>query len=481
MSESATLVAKPGSRPEIAVDPGVAAVIGDPSAPSAILPGVRAPASLPGAYGAWETVRSLYGAIRFGVSSAERARARHGDIYRGMHLGEPIVLVWQPDEVQKVVRNEGNLWSTAMGWDTMFFEGLDPERSNAGSLLSIDFDTHRAARKLLQPAFTAKAIKGYIEIASHKVAATMGAWVDCGDVEFKPEARRLLAAVASDLFTGVADTEQVATIDRALTHAWLGTQALVKNPRFSPAFRRAQRGHRLLLDFFTALVPVRREKPGADLFSHMCRDTGSERPSDHALVRTFLTILYAAYDTTSMGVTSMAYLLAKHPIWQERLREEAQSVSADPLDWAGLQKLEQLEWAWKESLRLMPVTGYLPRRSLRETEILGHRLAPGTFVGAMTGMLGRHPDWWQEPLKFDPERFSPARAEDKRHPAIYLPFGGGAHACIGAQLASIEAKLLFHALLTRCRFELAPDYEAEHTYRPLGCVSGKVALKLTKL
>jgi cytochrome P450 len=62
-----------------------------------------------------------------------------------------------------------------------------------------------------------------------------------------------------------------------------------------------------------------------------------------------------------------------------------------------------------------------------------------------------------------------------------MPFGAGAHACIGSQLATFEMKLLFHKLLTSCRFTLAKDYTARHTFSPMGCVSGDVELRLAPL
>ena len=68
-----------------------------------------------------------------------------------------------------------------------------------------------------------------------------------------------------------------------------------------------------------------------------------------------------------------------------------------------------------------------------------------------------------------------------KHAGIYNPFGGGAHLCIGMQLATLEASVFFHHLLTHCRFELKKDYEPRHTWNPLGCVSGKVGLKLVAL
>jgi cytochrome P450 len=77
--------------------------------------------------------------------------------------------------------------------------------------------------------------------------------------------------------------------------------------------------------------------------------------------------------------------------------------------------------------------------------------------------------------------FLPGRAEDKRHKAIYLPFGAGPHACVGAQLATVEIRAFWHAMLRRCRFRLERGYEARHGYRPIGIVSGDVAVTLERI
>jgi cytochrome P450 len=86
-----------------------------------------------------------------------------------------------------------------------------------------------------------------------------------------------------------------------------------------------------------------------------------------------------------------------------------------------------------------------------------------------------------DPQRFDPDRFSEARAEDKKHKGLFLPFGAGAHACIGLQLATAEAKGFWHAMLTRCRFRLERDYEGRHGFGPFGMVSGNVALVIERL
>jgi cytochrome P450 len=461
-----------------AVDPRIMAIIKDAGAPAAVPPQVIPSRSLPGTSSLLGALRVAYGMVRRGAAYGERMNARFGDVFRSRLGPLHIVLVSDPEEIAKIARNEGGVWSTAMGWDAML-EGIDDVPGNGGALLQLDFDAHRAARRLVQPAFTTRAIKGYVELAQRGIDLGVADWVSGGRVDFKPDVRALLATIANQIFTGIEDPAQIAHIDRSMAQVWRGLQTLLKDPRLSRAFRDGRRGFGALVGLFEQLVPERRARPGSDLFSQLCQS--EEAGSDMAIARVFLAIMLAAYDTTAFGVTSMAYLLAKHPEWQARLRQEALSVRQGPLEWADLQALEQLEWAWKETLRLMPVTTYLPRRALREVEVRGHRLAAGTFVGALIGPTGRDARYWRDPLRFDPERFSPARAEDKSQPGVYMPFGGGAHACIGMQLAGIEAKLLFHALLTRCRFELETDYDAEHTYTPLGAVSGKVALRLTPL
>jgi cytochrome P450 len=467
-----------GTRAATEVDPAIAAVIRDLAAPQGMPALVQPPSSLPGSVGFAPMAAALYGYLRHGTAHAEQIRARYGDVYRYMWAAMQIVQVWDPDEVQRIVRNEDGAWSAAMGWDAVAFGGLDARGGNFGSLLSLDFDQHRLARKLVTPAFTSKAVKGYIDLAAPSFEAAVEAWFARGVIDFKPEVRRLLARVASNIFTGFDDQEQVQRMERALADFWHGPLALFKNPWLSPRWRRAQRGFRTLRETLLALIPERRAQSGADLFSQLCKVDDREGLSDEAMVRIFVTIMFGAFDTTSLGLTSMIYLLAKHPDWQERLRAELAGLSPTELDGPGLAKLEQLEWVWKETLRLMPVAVGVPRRALRQVTVGGHSLPAGIYVVAMTGAIGRHPGWWSEPLKFDPMRFSPARAEDRRHPTIYLPFGAGAHACIGAQLANIEVKLLCYYLLRGRSFALERDYEARHTQTPLGCVSGKVRIKL---
>ncbi|HSD86466.1 MAG TPA: cytochrome P450 [Kofleriaceae bacterium] len=461
------------------VDSSIETVIGSASRPSGVPAAVMPPEALPGKLGLVAGLQTLFGSLRHGVDWVSAQREVHGDLYRGTFLDRHMVFIWDADEIHKALRNEGGAWSTGMGWDVLAFQGLEEKAGNIGSLLALDFDDHRAARALVQPAFTMRAVQGYLDTARRACDEAVPAWIARGRVPFKRDVRTLLAGVANEIFTGIEDPARVAVIDRALADFWRGMMALSRRSWLSPTFRRARRGYTTLRETFMALAPERRRSGGnGDLFSHMV--CGADDQNDDAIVRVFLTIMFGAFDTTSVGVTSMAYLLARHPEWQERVRREALAVTG-PLDGAALRSLKELEWVWKETLRLMPISGFVPRRTLRAVEVGGHTLPAGTLAGLMQGAIGRHPRWWTEPDRFDPERFSPERAEDKQHPALQMPFGAGAHACIGTQLATFEMKLLFHKLLTSCRFSLAKDYDARHTFTPMGCVSGKVDLRLEPL
>jgi len=465
--------------PQLAADPVILARIGSASAPVGVPGPVEPPVTLPGKMGPLASMASAYGSYVHGVAHAERMQQRYGEIYRTMFMTQPMVAVSAPDEVHKILRNEKNVWSTAMAWEYLFFDGLNAEGGNPGSLLTLDFDAHSLARKLVQPAFSAAAIRGYIEIAQPLVQEHIGRWIAAGEVSLKKTMPAIFPAISNRLLTGIEDPAQLDRIDRALRTTSAGAQALIQRRQFNPWLGRARSAYGYLTSLFVSLVPVRRAHPGADLLSQICQVSGGPNGlEDEAMVRIFLTMLLGAHDSTSLGITSMSYLLAKHPDWQERLRQEADPIGPEVRDAKALHKQEQLELVWKESIRYMPITDFVPRRALRDVEIRGHHIKAGTLVGAMAGLVGRHPEWWTNPRTFDPERFSPERAEHKKHPAIYNPFGGGAHVCIGMQLATLQAKVFFHSLLTRSYVSLYKDYDAAHTYRPLGCVSGDVRLRL---
>ena len=170
-------------------------------------------------------------------------------------------------------------------------------------------------------------------------------------------------------------------------------------------------------------------------------------------------LMMAAHDTITSSVTSFVYYLAKNPEWQATLRAEALSIApaGAALSMAQLDQFTLTEMAFKEALRMMPPVPAMPRRSVRDFEFGGYTIPAGTNLSINTSFVHRMEGIWPEPERFDPMRFT-ADAVRGRHKYAWVPFGGGAHMCLGLHFAYMQMKIFTHQLLTTRRIEIADDY-----------------------
>lgn len=107
------------------------------------------------------------------------------------------------------------------------------------------------------------------------------------------------------------------------------------------------------------------------------------------------------------------------------------------------------------------------RQTVKDTEVLGHYLPKNTFTLLMPQFTHNMHEYFPNPERFDPERFSEDRREDQGHLYAWAPFGGGAHKCIGMYFAGLEVKAILHQMLLRFRWDVEPGYEARFDFRPL--------------
>jgi cytochrome P450 len=135
----------------------------------------------------------------------------------------------------------------------------------------------------------------------------------------------------------------------------------------------------------------------------------------------------------------------------------------------------------KEALRICaPVPG-LPRRAVRDCEYKGYRIPAGHMVQISPWFTHTNPEYWSEPLRFDPERFGEARAEDKAHPFLWVPFGGGAHKCIGLHFGEMEVKAILHQLLLRYRWSVPQGYEMRQDFTSLPIPRDRLPVRLERI
>jgi cytochrome P450 len=202
--------------------------------------------------------------------------------------------------------------------------------------------------------------------------------------------------------------------------------------------------------------------------------------TDQQVIDHMIFLLFAAHDTSSTALSTMAYYMAKHPEWQQRAREESQRLPAE-LTYDTLKELHTLDLIMKESLRLNAPVPLLAREALRDTDLAGYFVPKGTLVFVLPAAVHESPLVWRDPQRFDPERFTPERAEDKVHRFAWFPFGGGVHKCIGLYFAQMEIKTVMHNLLRRYEWSVPADYEWKVNPRTLGDPKGGLPVRITPL
>jgi cytochrome P450 len=208
------------------------------------------------------------------------------------------------------------------------------------------------------------------------------------------------------------------------------------------------------------MLAARRAGHGGDMFSRLVRARSEEGAalSDSDIVDHMIFLMMAAHDTTTSTLTSMTYELAKHPHWQDRVREESRALGTGELGFEDLDKLESLTWVIKEIMRRYPPLPVIPRVAMRGFEWSGYRVPANAMVVISPIHTHHMAEWWSEPSRFDPERFAPARAEDQRHTHVWIPFGGGPHLCLGMHFADLQIKAIMHQLLLRYRWSVPAGY-----------------------
>lgn len=397
------------------------------------------------------TLKMLADPIRFGRDMA----AKYGPVYRNRAFGGRGVQLVGPDANELVLFDRDKLFSSEQGWGPLLNQ-LFPR-----GLMLMDFDHHRADRRTLSVAFKPEPMKLYADALNEGIAARIPEWSG-RDIRFYPAIKQLTLDLAATSFLGIPWGPEADRINRAFVDMVQASIAVIREPWPGTAMGRGVAGRRYLVDYFTPMVAERRAGDGEDIFSQICRATdedGELMPVD-AIVDHMNFLMMAAHDTITSSVTSAVWLLAKNPEWQDRLRDEMLSVApaGAGVGHNALGQLELTDMAFKESLRLIPPVPSLPRRALRDFHFGGYDIPAGTMVGINIALTHHMADIWPDPDRFDPMRFAP-EAVRARHKYAWVPFGGGAHMCIGLHFAYMQAKIFLHHALTTHRITVAEGYQ----------------------
>ncbi|XP_069084097.1 thromboxane-A synthase [Pleurodeles waltl] len=187
-------------------------------------------------------------------------------------------------------------------------------------------------------------------------------------------------------------------------------------------------------------------------------DKSQKSMSDNEILSLAMVFIIAGYETTRSLLSFTTYLLATNPECQEKLLREVDDLPDTQTlpDYETVQRLPYMDMVLSESLRMYPPAFRFAREAAKDCTVGGQRIPAGTVIEIPVGYIHHNPEYWPEPERFIPERFT-ANAKKNRHPFVYLPFGAGPRGCIGVKLAFLQAKIALVRVLQKYRFECCPQ------------------------
>ncbi|MEM9458080.1 MAG: cytochrome P450 [Myxococcota bacterium] len=401
---------------------------------------------------------------------------RHGDAFV-MQIGSHRVNTFvHPDAVERVLLTQREDFIKGPGYDQIRLLIGD-------GILTTEGETWRKQRRTIQPCMNRSFLVGFGETMVQATVDMVDAWTEHGeqtfDLDIYPQMLRLALRILGetlfslDLSTSAEVSTRAFTV--ALEHlSQRGNQIFAPPLSWpTPGNRRLRRALGQLDEIVYGMIDERQaaldrgEQGPADLISLLLthRDEAGA-PMDRRLVHDeIITMFLAGHETTGLTLTWTWYILSLYPEIEARLHAELDEVLGGRLPTAAdLPRLTYTKMILQESMRLLPPVWSGGRDVARDTELAGYALAAGERLMMLPYLTHRHPDFWEHPEAFVPERFAPDKQRG-RHKFAYFPFSGGPRRCVGNHFTMIEATLAIAVIGQRVRFDLQPGHPVDRDYQ----------------
>jgi cytochrome P450 len=438
----------------------------------------------------------------------------YGSIAHYRFMGTPIIFVNDPDYIQEILVTQASSFvkeRTVRRMKILLGEGL----------ITSDDPIHIRHRRIVAPAFHRQRIAAYAEEIVSSAQAHIATWSDGDTVDISVAMMSLSLEIVARTLFHTEITDDIRRINDEVNSIMEIYNFLVAFPRLETVldlpftipikrlgdFRRS----RARLDEVVNRIIAEHRATGVDkgdLLSMLIssRDEDGSALTDSQIRDEALTIFLAGYETTANALTWTWYLLSQNPDAVAKLHEELDRVlgipsalssrpersgvegpassSAAPqkthrtptlADYPSLRYTEQV---FAESIRLYPPAWAMGRMSTQPVTLGPWRIPPGAHFFMSQYMVSRTPEIYPDPLRFDPDRFTP-EAKAARPRFAYFPFGAGSRQCIGENFAWMEGVLAIATIASRwsmTSLDTAPPVpQAKITLRPRDAVMMQLA------
>ncbi len=403
------------------------------------------------------------------IGFLEEAWRGHGDVFR-VNMGMKAVCVAHPLGIARVLADNRKNYVKGSTYDGV-------RRIIGNGVLTLEGHEWRKRRSLMQPSFHRAALADMARIMVETTAAFLDklhAELPEDGAPLEIDAHRHMVALALDVVVGALFGRDLGGVGDVSYESLGAALELVSSrangislPEWIPTAgnRRMRRVMNELEGAVMRVIAAGRKRlaahPEGDgtlltmLLQSVDADTGAPL-TDREVRDEVFTLFVAGHETTALTLTWMFTLLEGEDDLVARMRQEVDDVvGARAPAFDDVPRLGLLRRVVDETLRLRGPVAVNVRTAVADDVILGRRIHAGDFVMPFFWGVHRHPDFWTDPERFDPDRFT----EDNkraRPPWCYLPFSGGQRICIGNNFSLLETVLIVAMMLQRFDVRMVP-------------------------
>ncbi|XP_042426513.1 cytochrome P450 90B2-like isoform X1 [Zingiber officinale] len=396
----------------------------------------------------------------------EQHMARFGKIFVSNLFGKPIVVSAEPELNQFLFKNDTKMFEP--GWPKSFLEIVG--KSSISFLVG---DAHKHMRSIIVEFLSTEKIRNlFLQDMENMASFIMSSWKDGTTISSLDEATKFSFYIMVKNILSIGPEDHL--IERLRKEYNTFTRGLVSFPLKIPGTRywKGLKSRRILLEILFQEIEERRiasgDKGGSkkkdDFLGWVIKNTDY---SVEKIGDMMLHTLFAAHDTSSRAICLMIYFLDNCPKAIAELKEEfagvitsKQQSGGSKLTYEDYKSMNFTQSVISETLRLGNIVSHIQRKVSTDIHFKGFLIPKGYHFAAHFSAVHLDPELFEDPHRFDPWRWliGSSCGLKRRSSSEFMPFGGGARHCPGAEIARLEMAVFLHHLVRNYDWAVAePD------------------------